>query len=73
MKRIPDVNSYEHADNARFNYFTRKLWDSIYQNNTGYTIIFVPNFFDFVKLKKFIKNKNAQVVFISEYSEKKSC
>lgn len=36
-------------------------------------MLFVPNYFDFVKLRTFLKNKNAQVTFISEYSEKKDC
>jgi U3 small nucleolar RNA-associated protein 25 len=73
LRRLPNINSYEHVDNSRFNFFTRKIWDSLYQNNTGYTILFVPSYFDFIKLRTFIKGKNARVSFISEYSEKKSC
>ena len=71
LRRVPYVSSYEHASDARFKFFTRKIWDGLYDNNSGYTVLFVPNYFDFVKLRTFIKNKNAQVVFISEYSEKK--
>jgi hypothetical protein len=33
----------------------------------------VPSYFDFVRLRTFFKNRNAQVALISEYSEKKDC
>lgn len=33
--------------------------------------MFVPSYLDFVRLRTFFKNKNAQIAFISEYSEKK--
>ena len=61
LRRLPNVGSFEHADLARFNFFTRKLWDSIYENsaNGGYTVLFVPNYFDFVRLRTFIKSRNA--------------
>lgn len=73
LRRLPNVSSFEHADQTRFNFFTKKIWDGIYQDCTGYTVLFVPNYFDFVKIRTYLKNKNAQVCFISEYSEKKSC
>lgn len=73
LRRVPYVTSYEHAADARYKFFTKKIWDGLYNNNQGYTILFVHNYFDFVKLRTFIKNRNAQVAFISEYSEKKSC
>lgn len=59
LRRLPNVSSFEHADTTRFSYFTKKIWDDIYDGCTGYTIVFVPNYFDFIKLRTFIKNKNA--------------
>lgn len=73
LRRVPFVSSYEHASDARFKFFTKKIWDGLYDNNPGYTVVFVPNYFDFVKLRTFIKGRNAQVVFISEYSDKRQC
>ena len=73
LRRLPNVSSYEHVDSARFSFFTKKVWDAIYQDNQGYTVVFVPNYFDFVTLRSYLKNKNAQVTFISEYSDKKQC
>lgn len=73
LRRLPNVNSFEHNDQARFTFFTKKLWKGLYEDNTGYTILFVPHYFDFVKLRTHFKSENAQVSFISEYSEKKQC
>jgi hypothetical protein len=76
LKRLPNVSSFEHADATRFNYFSKKLWEPIYEaakQAGGYTVLFVPHYFDFIKIRTFIRNLNAQVCFISEYSEKKSC
>lgn len=73
LRRLPNVDSFEHIDDARFAFFTKKIWDKLYENNTGYTLLFVPSYLDFVRLRTFFKSKNAQVALISEYSEKKDC
>lgn len=74
LRRIPPVQSFEHADGARYTLFTKSLWKGIYEDNTsGYTVLLVPNYFDFVKLKSFFKSRNAQVAMICEYTEKKEC
>lgn len=73
LRRLPNVESFEHIDDARFSFFTKKIWDQLYEGNQGYTVLFVQSYFDFVRLRTFFKNKNAQVAFISEYSEKKDC
>lgn len=74
LRRIPPVQSFEHADAARFTLFTKTLWKTIYEDNTtGYTVLLVPNYFDFVKLKAFFKTRNAQVAMICEYTEKREC
>lgn len=38
---------------------------------SGYTILLVPQYFDYVRLKGFFRRKNAQVAVISEYTEKR--
>mmetsp|Transcript_26502 Transcript_26502/g.40464 ORF Transcript_26502/g.40464 Transcript_26502/m.40464 type:complete len:103 (-) Transcript_26502:405-713(-) len=75
LRRLPNVSSFEHADTARFNFFSKQIWTPLYessQKNGGYTIVVVPHYFDFVKLRTYIKGLNANVSFVSEYSEKKS-
>ena len=49
----------------------KTLWQGIYQNCTGYTVLLVPSYFDFIRLKNYFKSKNAQVAMISEYTAKK--
>ena len=74
MKKIPPVQSFEHADGSRFTLFTKTLWSSIYDDNTvGYTVLLVPSYFDYIKLKTFFKSRNAQVAMICEYTDKKEC
>jgi hypothetical protein len=60
LRRIPPVQSFEHDDGARFTLFTKSLWKGIYEDNTaGYTVLLVPRYFDYVKLKAFFKSRNA--------------
>ena len=59
LKRIPPVASFEHADEARYQLFIKTLWQGIYQACTGYTVLLVPSYFDFVRLKSYFKGKNA--------------
>jgi hypothetical protein len=74
LRRIPPVKSFEHSDCARFTLFTKTLWKGIYEDNTsGYTVLLVPSYFDFVKLKQYFKSRNAQVAMICEYTEKREC
>lgn len=59
LRRLPKVDSIEHADNARFSFFTKQIWDKLYEDNPGYTVLFVPSYFDFVRLRTYFKNRNA--------------
>jgi len=70
LKRL-QVENIESADDTRFSYFTKKVWDAVYDFG-GYTVLFVPSYFDFIRLKQFFKNKNAQVAMVSEHSERPS-
>ena len=59
LRRLPNVATLEHADDARFSFFTKQIWDKLYEDNPGYTVLFVPSYLDFVRLRTFFKNKNA--------------
>lgn len=54
LKRL-NVETIENQDDVRFNFFTKKLWQSVYSEGQNYTVLFVPQYFDFVKLRHFIK------------------
>jgi len=68
LKRL-NIDSIEMADDTRFNYFTKQVWPKINEDLTGYTIIFAPTYFDFVRLRTFIKQANGSCAMVSEYSE----
>ena len=74
LKRVA-ASSIEQVDDARFNLFTKLLWKGIYEDvateSAGYTVLLVPSYFDFVRLKSYMKRKNAQVAMVSEYTDKK--
>ena len=75
LKRLKPMKSIEEVDDIRFNLFTKTLWKGIYEDvssdQAGYTVLLVPSYFDYIRLKSFLKRKNAQVAMISEYTEKK--
>jgi len=75
LRRLPANDSIEKVEDSRFNLFTKQLWKGIYEEvsteQSGYTVVLVPSYFDFVKLKGFFKRKNARVAMISEYTPKK--
>jgi U3 small nucleolar RNA-associated protein 25 len=58
LKRIPPVASFEHADEARFQLFVKTLWQDIYEKCTGYTVVLIPSYFDYVRLRNYIRDKN---------------
>ena len=63
-----NTDSIELVDDTRFNFFTKKLWQKLYENLTGYTVVFCSTYFEFVRVRSFLKNNNANVAYISEYS-----
>lgn len=74
LKRVPKVETIADCDEARFALFTKSLWKGIYDvpaDQAGYTVVLVPSYFDYIRLKNFFKRKNAQVAMISEYTDRK--
>ena len=73
MKRLPKLQSYEQAADSRFTMFTKNLWTGIYEDCPGYTVLLVPSYFDYVRLRAYFKSRNASVAMISEYTPSKEC
>ena len=59
LKRVPPVASFEHADDSRYQLFVKTLWQGIYVDCSGYTVLLVPSYFDFVRLRTYFRGKNA--------------
>lgn len=63
-----NTDSLELVDETRFNFFTKKLWQKLYENLSCYSILVTSTYFEYIRVKSFLKNKNASVAYISEYS-----
>lgn len=63
-----NTDSIELVDETRFNFFTKKLWQKLEDNLKAYTIIMTATYFEFVRVRSHLKNINASVAYISEYS-----
>lgn len=62
-------DNIELSEDARFNYFTTRLWEKFNESLLYHTLIFTSSYFDFVKLKWFFKIKNSDVTFLHEHME----
>jgi len=51
LKCLDDTDIYEY----RFNYFTKNLWQNLYDTFDRHTIIFVASYMDYVRLKSFFE------------------
>lgn len=54
LRKIP-VGDYETASEKKFDYFIKKVWPNLSEIVKDFTIICVPSYFDFVRLKKYFK------------------
>ena len=55
----------------KFNYFSKNIWQNLYESFEKHTIIFVASTFDYMILKSFFKKKSKSVCFISEDTDKR--
>jgi U3 small nucleolar RNA-associated protein 25 len=63
--------SAESADNARFEYFQARILEPLLAAKQSHTAIFVPSYFDFVRVRNALIRAGPQgedAVFVSEYS-----
>ena len=61
----------ENPYDDKFNYFTKSIWNNLYESFDRHTLIFVASPFDFLRLKSFYKQYSKSVLFINEDSDKK--
>lgn len=57
--------------NARFDFFINKLLPQFKDEMKSHTLIFIPSYFDFVKVRNYFKKTDIKSTSISEYSDKK--
>ncbi|KAL3513649.1 hypothetical protein ACH5RR_026366 [Cinchona calisaya] len=64
-----DADSIADADDARFQYFCKKVFPKIKDSIQGGVMLFVSSYFEFVRLRNFLKSQEASFCLLGEYSK----
>lgn len=65
-----DVQSYTMLADKKFHYFTEKILPDLKSRSQDSIAIYVPSYFDFVRVRNYFKKEEISFVQISEYSKK---
>lgn len=57
------------ADDARFEYFTNKVFPKIKDSIQGGTMIFISSYFDYVRLRNFLRAQEASFCLLGDYAK----
>ncbi|KAF4381250.1 hypothetical protein G4B88_009578 [Cannabis sativa] len=63
------ADSVEDIDDARLEYFTKKVFPKIKDSSEGGVMIFISSYFEFVRIRNFLKSQNASFCLLSEYTK----
>ncbi|CAN6902540.1 unnamed protein product [Brassica oleracea] len=64
-----DADSMTQADNARLEYFTKKIFPKIKDSVQGGVMIFIPSYYDFVRVRNYLKSQNASFCLLGDYTK----
>uniref|UniRef100_A0A2P2MEH5 Uncharacterized protein MANES_17G002500 n=1 Tax=Rhizophora mucronata TaxID=61149 RepID=A0A2P2MEH5_RHIMU len=64
-----EASSLEDADDARLEYFTKKVFPKINDSIQGGIMLFVSSYFEYVRLRNFLKSQNTSFCLLSEYTK----
>lgn len=64
-----DVNSIANADDARLEYFIKKVFPKIKDSIQGGVMLFISSYFEYVRLRNYLKSQNASFCVIADYTE----
>lgn len=64
-----DVDSITDADDARFEYFVKKVFPKIKDSVQGGVMLFISSYFEFVRIRNFLKSQDASFCLLGEYTE----
>lgn len=62
--------SIQSMDDKRFEYFCKEHWPSLKSTVKSGVLIFVRTYFEFVRLRNFMRSEAASLVLLSEYSKR---
>ncbi|XP_017245108.2 protein NUCLEOLAR FACTOR 1 [Daucus carota subsp. sativus] len=64
-----DAESIVDVDDARLAYFSQKVFPKIKDSIQGGTMIFISSYFEFVRLRNFLKSQDASFCLLGEYTK----
>ncbi|XP_048433046.1 U3 small nucleolar RNA-associated protein 25, partial [Pyrus x bretschneideri] len=64
-----DADSIQHIDDARFEYFTMKVFPKVKSFVQGGIMIFISSYFEYVRVRNFLKSQSASFCLLHEYAE----
>lgn len=64
-----DADSVAEADNARLDYFVQKVFPKIKDSDEGGVMLFISSYYEYVRLRNFLKSQNASLCLLGDYAE----
>ncbi|XP_042453180.1 U3 small nucleolar RNA-associated protein 25 homolog [Zingiber officinale] len=64
-----DAKSLVDADDARLEYFCKKVFPKLKDSIEGGTMLFINSYFEFVRIRNFLKAQNASFCLLAEYTK----
>ncbi|XVE71860.1 hypothetical protein DITRI_Ditri10aG0185700 [Diplodiscus trichospermus] len=66
-----DADSIVDVDDARLEYFAKKVFPKIKDSEQGGIMLFVSSYFEFVRLRNFLKSQNASFCLLGDYTDQR--
>ncbi|XVF50516.1 hypothetical protein PTKIN_Ptkin04bG0107400 [Pterospermum kingtungense] len=66
-----DADSIADVDDARLEYFAKKVFPKIKDEEQGGIMLFVSSYFEFVRLRNFLKSQNASFCLLGDYTDQR--
>ncbi|XP_037494412.1 digestive organ expansion factor homolog isoform X1 [Jatropha curcas] len=64
-----DAKSMPDADDARLEYFIKKVFPKIKDSTQGGIMLFISSYFEYVRLRNYLKSQNASFCAIADYTK----
>ncbi|KAK6235860.1 hypothetical protein SCA6_011197 [Theobroma cacao] len=66
-----DADSIAEVDDARLEYFAKKVFPKIKDSEQGGIMLFASSYFEFVRLRNFLKSQNASFCLLGDYTDQR--
>ncbi|CAK8563239.1 unnamed protein product [Lathyrus sativus] len=66
-----NIDSIVDADDNRFDYFVKKVFPRIKDSDEGGIMLFISSYFEFIRIRNFLKSQDASFCLLGEYSTQK--